>query len=117
MYVDPTFQGGAFYVTGHQYKIPGSIISIGSGNCTNTGIYNLSNNVNAASYSKSILGSLSCELSSDDSGTFKKGFFIVTKYDLNTGIFSGTFEFKLFNPQSLCNDTVRITDGRFDVKL
>ena len=117
VYVDPTFQGGAFYVTGHQYKIPGSTISIGSGNCTNTGIYNLSTNANAASYLKSVLGSLSCELRSDDSGTFKNGFFIVTKYDLNTGIFSGTFEFKLYNSQSLCGDTVRITNGRFDVKI
>ncbi|MEJ7627150.1 MAG: hypothetical protein WKF35_09825 [Ferruginibacter sp.] len=117
VYVDPTFQGGAFYVTGHQYKIPGSIISIGSGNCISTGIYNLSNNVNAASYSKSILGSLPCELSSADVGTFKNGFLNVTRYDLSSGIFSGTFEFKLFNSQSLCGDTIRITNGRFDVKL
>ena len=117
VYVDPTFQGGAFYVTGHQYNIPGSTISIGSGNCTNAGMYYLSNNVNAASYLKSILGSLPCELMSDDTLTYKTGFLNVSKYDLSTGIFSGTFEFKLFNSQSLCGDTVRVTNGRFDLKL
>jgi hypothetical protein len=117
LYVDPTFQGGAFYVTGHKYNSPTSKVSIGSGNCTNTGLYNLTNNVNSASYLKTILGSLPCELRSDDNGIYKFGYLNVTKYDLNSGIFSGTFEFKLYNSQSLCGDTITITNGRFDVKL
>ena len=117
LYVDPTFQGGRFAITGHQYNIPGSDVSIGSSNCTSSGLYNLSNNLNGASYYKTILGSLPCELSSSDIGTYKSGFLNISKYDLTTGIFSGTFEFKLFNSQSLCGDTIRITNGRFDVKL
>jgi hypothetical protein len=117
LYVDPTFQGGAFYVTGHQYNAPTSFVSIGSGNCTNSGIYEFTNNVNSSSYKKSIPGSLACELFSSGIGTYKSGFLNISKYDLTSGIFSGTFEFKLFNSQSLCGDTIRITNGRFDVKL
>ena len=117
VYVDPTFQGGAFYITGHKYQTPSELISIGSGNCTNFGLFNLINNVNAASYSKTILGSTACFLSSDDFGTFKYGFLNITRYDLASNVFSGTFEFKLYNSQSLCGDTIRVTNGRFDVKL
>lgn len=117
VYVDPTFQGGRFSITGHQYNIPGSDISIGSTNCTSAGLFNLSNGANVAGYYKTILGAMPCQISSTDPGTFKTGFLSITKYDLNTGIFSGTFEFKLYNSQSLCGDTVRITNGRFDVKI
>jgi hypothetical protein len=116
-YVDPTFQGGVFSVGGNQYNIPGSSISISSGNCTSAGIFNLVNNINAASYKKTNLGTFACELSTTDSGTFRVGFFEITKYDLTTGVFSGVFEFKLFNSQSFCGDTIRITNGRFDLKL
>jgi hypothetical protein len=117
LYVDPTFQGGRFSITGHQYQIPGSDISIGSANCTSDGIFNLSNSSNLASYYRTILSSLPCQLSTTDAGTFKTGFLNISKYDLTTGIFSGTFEFQLHNSQSLCGDTIRITNGRFDVKL
>ncbi len=117
VYVDPTLQGGRFAITGHQYNIPGSDVSIGCSNCTNSGFYDLNNNINGASYYKTILGSMPCELSSSDNGTYKSGFLNISKYDLTTGIFSGTFEFKLYNSQSLCGDTIRITNGRFDVKL
>lgn len=117
VYVDPTFQGGRFSITGNQYNIPGSDISIGSTNCTSAGLFNLSNSANVAGYYKTILGSMPCQISSTDPGTFKTGFLSITKYDLNTGIFSGTFEFKLYNSQSLCGDTIRITNGRFDVKI
>lgn len=117
VYVDPTFQGGRFSITGHQYHIPGSDISIGSATCTSDGIFNLSSSSNLASYYQTILGSLPCQLSTTDAGIFKTGFLNISKYDLTTGIFSGTFEFKLYNSQSSCGDTIRITDGRFDVKL
>lgn len=40
----------------------------------------------------------------------------ITKYDLANKIFSGTFEFTLFDPATSC-DTIRITQGRFDKKL
>lgn len=117
LYVDPTFQGGAFYITGHKYNTPDSDVSIGSGICTTSGLFNFSNNFNSASYYKTIEGSLPCQISSGNGNIYKTGFLNISKYDLTTGIFSGTFEFKLYKPQSVCGDTISITNGRFDVKL
>jgi hypothetical protein len=37
----------------------------------------------------------------------------LTRYDLQSGIVSGTFEFTLAKP----NDTIKVTNGRFDKKL
>jgi hypothetical protein len=117
VYVDPTFQGGKFAITGHKYNIPNSDISVGSSICTSSGVFNFNNNLNGAGYYKTILGSLPCRIGSSDSGIYKSGFLNISKYDLSTGIFSATFEFKLYNSQSLCGDTIRVTNGRFDVKL
>ncbi|MBN8682018.1 MAG: hypothetical protein J0L99_05180 [Chitinophagales bacterium] len=38
----------------------------------------------------------------------------ITRLDVSTGIISGTFEFDAVS--ETCQDTVRITDGRFDIK-
>jgi hypothetical protein len=42
------------------------------------------------------------------------GLINLTKYDLQNGIVSGTFEFSLAKPNS---ETILVTDGRFDKKL
>ena len=42
------------------------------------------------------------------------GVFEITRLDVSTGIISGTFEFDAVS--ETCQDTVRITDGRFDIK-
>jgi hypothetical protein len=42
------------------------------------------------------------------------GTLIITKVDRATGIIAGTFEYDAYSPE--CNDTVKITDGRFDVR-
>ena len=115
VYVDPTFQGGAFYVTGHQYNNFQSKISFGSGGCTNAGIFDISLPLQAIDYNRFLNTVNTCEFSSSDPGSFRKGSFNITRYDLTTGIFSGTFEFTI--KSQACGDTIRITDGRFDVKL
>ena len=45
---------------------------------------------------------------------YSEGGLFITKLDLATGIISGTFEYDAYSPE--CNDTVRITEGRFDVR-
>lgn len=115
LYVDPTFQGGAFYVTGHQYKNFQSQITFGSGGCTNGGLYDVSLPLQAISYTRFLNNVNTCQFSSSNSGSFRKGFFNITRYDLANGIFSGTFEFTIKSQG--CGDTIRVTDGRFDVKL
>ena len=42
------------------------------------------------------------------------GTLIITKVDRATGIIAGTFEYDAYSPE--CDDTVRITQGRFDVR-
>jgi hypothetical protein len=42
------------------------------------------------------------------------GTLVITKVDRATGIIAGTFEYDAYSPE--CNDTVRITEGRFDVR-
>ena len=115
LYVDPTFQGGAFYVTGHQYKNFQSKITFGSGGCTTRGIFDISLPLQAIDYNRFFNTVNTCEFSSSDFRSFRKGLFNITRYDLTNGIFSGTFEFLI--KSQVCGDTIRITDGRFDVKL
>jgi len=47
------------------------------------------------------------------------GFINFSRYDHANGIYSGTFELKIWLPDSVSNgcDTVRITNGIFDLKL
>ena len=47
---------------------------------------------------------------------FMRGVVYIQRYDLTNRIFSGTFEFTLFDPATSC-DTIRITQGRFDKNL
>ncbi len=54
------------------------------------------------------------DLSSDDKGTYHKGTLTITRFDLNAGIISGTFDFVLAKPGC---DTIKVTQGRFDRKL
>ncbi len=55
-----------------------------------------------------------CYITSSDS-IYRKGDLKITKYDLQNGILSGEFDCIIYAPS--CNDTVRITNGRFDKKL
>lgn len=41
------------------------------------------------------------------------GWIALSKYDINAQIISGTFEFTAYSPN--CGDTIRVTDGRFDI--
>jgi len=115
IYVDPTFQGGAFYVTGHQYNNFQSQITFGSGGCTSGGLFDAALPLQAISYTRFLNTVNTCEFSSSNSGSYRQGFFNISRYDLTNSIFSGTFEFTI-KSQS-CGDTIRITNGRFDVKL
>lgn len=55
-----------------------------------------------------------CYIPSSDS-CYRKGNLIISRYDLQKGIFSGEFECTIVGNN--CTDTIRITNGRFDKKL
>ena len=115
VYVDPTFQGGRFSITGHQYNNFQSKLSFGASSCTSAGYYDISLSVNGIDYNRFLNNVSTCEFSSFDTGSYRRGNFNITRYDLTNGIFSGTFEFTI--KSQACGDTIRITNGRFDVKL
>jgi hypothetical protein len=115
VYVDPTFQGGRFSIIGHQYNNFQSKVSFGSANCTTGGYFDLSLPLNGIDYNRFLNNVNTCEFSSFNSGSYRRGFFNISRYDLANGIFSGTFDFTI--KSQACGDTIRITSGRFDVKL
>lgn len=113
LYADPTFENGVFGVTAIKYYDAGKFqqISFGSDTCTNSGVYPLGKPHNRAQFmdiGKSLM------LISDNQGVKCTGTMSITKYDLQNRIFSGTFEFTIYNT---VGDTIRITHGRFDKKL
>jgi hypothetical protein len=55
-----------------------------------------------------------CEYYCMDEARIVSGFCRITRYDLNRRIIAGTFEFTLAKPGC---DTIRITEGRFDIKI
>ena len=117
VYVDPTFQGGAFYVTGHQYQGPYQTVAFGSSRCVKAGFFTSDSMFNSFDYKKTINGGTSIEFRTPENGIYRKGFFNISRYDLINGVFSGTFEVKLYKTDGSFGDTLRITNGRFDVKL
>jgi hypothetical protein len=42
-----------------------------------------------------------------------QGEIIISRFDLEKRIVSGTFDFTTYNPA--CGDTIKVTDGRFDI--
>ena len=117
VYVDPTFQGGRFSITGNKYNEQNQYIGIGSFRCTTSGLYNFDSSFNGLQFYRNIPNSNYVDYSTNDFGIYKKGFINITKYDLSTGIFSGTFEGRLYKLNGSYGDTIKITNGRFDVKL
>ena len=56
-----------------------------------------------------------CERDSDYTLTYSRGSIVINKLDRVNGIIAGLFECTLSNPA--CGDTIRITEGRFDMKF
>jgi hypothetical protein len=110
---DPTFEDGAFGVSAIKYYDSGKFesISFGSDSCKAPGDYFLNKPRNRAGFAdvgKPLV------LISNDNETTCVGVLIISRYDLQNRVFSGTFEFTLYNE---VGDTIIITDGRFDKKL
>ncbi len=110
---DPGFQNGIFGISAFRYYQSGKFesISITLDNCKNAGKYSLNtptNHVGFADVGKSLV------LISTDSGISCIGNLMITRYDIENRVFSGTFEYTIFNNKG---DTAKITEGRFDKKL
>ena len=111
-YYDPTFNGGTFQINGSKYE-PGNNTSfvVASYNISGAGYYKL--NVSPDAVGKFSNSTNYCFRNWDDTIPNHNAFLNITKFDLQKGIISGTFEFAL--TKAGC-ETVRITQRRFDMK-
>ena len=112
---DETYMGGAFSITGYRYE-PGATYSTGflvaGSNIQTTGNYKI--NINASRIGEYNGTSGSCTFYNwYDTIPNHNAYLNITKLDKQKRIVSGTFEFAL--ARSGC-ETVRITQGRFDMK-
>lgn len=109
---DPSYHGGSLGIG--VYRILNSTVRqyiyIYSDSVNNTGTFDLSN-LNKGSVLFNF--SISCNYDRD-SLISRKGNLTITNFDLQHQIISGTFQFTLAKPGC---DTVKVTDGRFDMKF
>jgi hypothetical protein len=74
--------------------------------------YLLTDTTTEVFYGENGFGHIGCDYEDDHvvAGKLK-----ILKFDLSENIVAGTFEFTSFNPA--CGDTVKITEGRFDIVI
>lgn len=113
---DPAYRNGTFNLNGFRYDDnEGTMFTgfgIGVSNITRIGTYRLNNNDSAkagfSDYNKN------CIYYPEDTISNHNSYINITTFNLQTGIIAGTFQFTLYK---IGCDTVRITEGRFDIKL
>ncbi len=115
LFVDPTFQNGSFQIRVYNFKNSKyETININSNNINSVGSFMVSGN-SGPLYIDYSNENKNCNFN-QSINCFLKGVLLITKYDLANGIFSGTFQFEMKDPNYNC-DTIKITEGRFDKKL
>ena len=110
---DPTFNKGAFDLRSYRYpdnstRVQYVILALDS--LSATGFYPVEDIHQDVQFSDSN----TCHYYSFDSTVHRTGAITITKFDLMKGIISGTF---LFNLSKTGCDSIKVTEGRFDVKL
>jgi hypothetical protein len=111
---DETFMGGAFNINGYRYENGATSFTsfvVGSDSITDIGLYKL--NVRKNRIGRYSDYTTHCGYQWNDTTANHGAFLNITKLDKVNRIVAGTFEFAL--ALTGC-DTVRITQGRFDMK-
>jgi hypothetical protein len=110
---DPDFAGGSFDIATHRLlsDTEESYLYLYMSGLTAEGTYDLADpNIGAATF---MTLTPSCDYSRDPT-TYRRGALSITNFDLSSQIVSGTFEFTLASTDC---DTIKVTDGRFDMKF
>ncbi len=114
-YYDETYMGGTFNTNGYRYEPDDnskfSTFAVAAYNVTNTGIYKLNINANAVGVFTGIESG--CSYRWNDTIPNHNAFLNIAKLDKVKRIISGTFEYTLTR---IGCETIRITQGRFDMK-
>jgi hypothetical protein len=109
---DPTFENGAFEL--NAYRIRDDVdqfIALGGKNVNKVGSYIFSQDLDSPG---ALLNDKKTKCSYSEQPNVIFGNFTVSKLDIANQIISGTFEFTL--AKTGC-DTIKVTDGRFDMKF
>ena len=108
---DPSYQNGSLDVGAYRiYDSVDQFIAIGGKNINTVGEYLFSSQSDAGA----LLNDKKTNCSYNDPDNIISGNLNITRLDVNGRIISGTFEFSL--AKSDC-DTVKVTEGRFDMKF
>ncbi len=109
---DPTFEDGAFDLNAYRiHDDTDQFIALGGKNVNKVGSYIFSQNLDSPG---ALLNDKKSKCSYSEQSNIISGSFTVSKLDIPNQIISGTFEFTL---AKLGCDTLKITDGRFDMKF
>jgi hypothetical protein len=112
---DPTYRNGTFNINGYRYdknegdKFTSFVIAID--NFSSAGVYALNTSGRVTGYSDY---NKNCIYYREDTIPVNNNYINITKFNLQQGIIAGLFQFTL--AKAGC-DTIRITEGRFDIKL
>ena len=110
--VDPSYNDGQFSINCYQVINDNEtqFLDFGSDSIKGSGKYPLT----IGGRLRIAWSSGSCKTDVFDTISYRYGNLIITRYDLQAGIFSGEFEFTYKPPNC---DTIKITNGRFDYKF
>ena len=114
LYYDPSYHGGTFNITTYRELSQNDkqTFGIAMDSFQNTGSFYLNKFSNLkVGFDNRIE---SCTITPFDTSIYRYGKLVITKFDKINQIISGNFDFTLFN--SACGDTIKIIDGRFDLK-
>jgi hypothetical protein len=127
---DPTFNGGTMSIKAYRYRDSSNInilenVSIAISQLSKVGVYSMDNAAQNAvgEYAYSGKNKTTNEIISfcqfNPYSDKRTGSLTITKIDLTKGFISGRFEFTLTktNPDSDCISIIKVTDGRFDLKM
>lgn len=110
---DPSFNKGTFDLRGYRYlnSQDSQYIILFSDSLASTGIYPLQMGTHQVI---SFRDASRCFYSGNDTSVFREGALNISRFDLQNQIISGTFEFTMYMPGC---DTIKVTEGRFDIKF
>lgn len=112
-YYDAGLNGGSFNLVGRRYVTNENFtgFSISMNGFNKSGFYEL--NKDSSKAGRFANPDIYCSYWWSDTIKNHNSFVTISKFDIQNRIIAGTFEFTLYKPGC---DTVRITQGRFDIK-
>jgi hypothetical protein len=109
---DPTFENGSFDLGAYRINNDtDQFIAIGGKNVNTIGTYTFTQDIDSPG---ALLNDKKTNCSYNEQVNIVEGQFTLTRLDIPSQIVSGTFEFVLAKPGC---DTIKVTQGRFDMKV